>query len=121
MKRQRLTPVEVLRILRKKVYVVDLATGVVTRGGRAVTPFVKPSGRRLIRLYYQGKVKAIHLACVVWMAGANRTIPKGFEVHHLDEMNDSDQWDNLVCLHSLDHRKMHGATTRPEAEDDVPW
>jgi hypothetical protein len=119
-KRQRMTPMEVLRALRARVYVVDLATAAVTRAatGRQVTPFVKPGGRKLVRVYVNGKVKALHLARLVWMAGADRTIPKQFEVHHRDEMNSSDGFDNLICLHKLDHRKMHAATAIYAA--DIP-
>ncbi|HYH64867.1 MAG TPA: HNH endonuclease [Urbifossiella sp.] len=120
MPRPLLTPREVLQALRRKVYAVDLATGEVTRRGRAVTPFVKPSGRRLVRVYYGGKVKAMLLARLVWMAGANRTIPKGFEVHHHDEENDNDAFRNLFCLHKLDHRKRHAAVA-VVADDEVPF
>lgn len=109
MKRQRMTPAEVMSALRNRVYTVDLSTGAVTRTatGRVVTPFSKKGGRKLIRMYVKGKVKAMHLARLVWMAGAGRTIPKEFEVHHRDENNASDGWDNLICLHRLDHQKMH--------------
>lgn len=121
MKRQRMTPREVMSALTKRVYTVDLTTGAVTRTatGRVVTPYVKKGGRRLIRLYMNGKVKALHAARLVWMAGAGRTIPKDFEVHHRDETNDSDGFENLVCLHRLDHRKMH----RAEAVywEDIPY
>jgi hypothetical protein len=110
---------EVLAALQQRVYTVDLETAEVTRRqtGRVVTPFVKKSGRKLIRVYVNGKVKAIHLARLVWMAGSKRTIPKQFEVHHRDEQNDSDGFENLICLHRLDHRKMHANVV----EEPVPW
>lgn len=119
MPRPRMTPKEVLSALVRRIYVVDLETGEVTRRqtNRVVTPFVKKGGRKLIRLYVNGKVKAIHLARLVWMAGAKRTIPKQFEVHHRDEQNDSDGFANLICLHMLDHRKMHAHVV----EEPVPW
>lgn len=121
MKRQRLTDREVLRVLRKKLYTVDLTTGAVTRTktGRVVTPFVKKGGRKLIRLYAGGKVKALHLAKLVWMAGTSRTVPKDFEVHHFDEMNDNDGFDNLLCLHKLDHRKFH--KHQEVYAEDIPY
>lgn len=121
MKRQRMTPREVLGALTNRVYTVDLVTGAVTRArtGRVVTPFVKGGGRKLIRLYWNGKVKAMHLARLVWMAGAKRTIPKRFEVHHRDERNSSDGWDNLICLHQLDHRKLHRNTD--VYAEDIPY
>lgn len=56
----------------------------------------------------------MHVARLVWMAGSGRTIPKGFEVHHRDELNSSDGWPNLICLHRLDHQKMH-------AHQEVYW
>lgn len=121
MPRPRLTPMEVLKAIRQRVYTVDLDTAEVTRRQtrRVVTPFTKKGGRKLVRVYVNGKVKAIHLARLVWMAGADRTIPKQFEVHHFDEKNDSDGYANLICLHRLDHRKMHA---RSYAEEEpVPW
>ena len=41
------------------------------------------------------------------MAGTGEAIPKGFEVHHEDEETQSNAFDNLLCLHKLDHRKKH--------------
>lgn len=122
MPKPRLTQKEVLKALRQRVYVVDLTTGEVTRrrSNRVVTPYVKKGGRKLIRLYVGGKVKAIHLSRLVWMAGANRLIPKRFEVHHFDEENDNDGFGNLICLHALDHRKMHASRYAAEAEK-VPF
>lgn len=121
MKKPRMRPMEVLAALRARVYTVCLTTGALTRTstGRRVTPFTKKGGRRLVRVYVAGKVKAIHLARLVWMAGADRTIPKQFEVHHRDERNDSDGFANLICLHRLDHRKMHAATE--VYAEDIPY
>lgn len=123
MKRQRMTPREVMTALRRKVYTVDLSTGAVTRTatGRVVTPYLKKGGRKLIRLYVAGKVKAMHVARLVWMAGAGRTIPKGFEVHHRDDDSSSDAWDNLICLHRLDHHKVHAADPSNVYAEDIPY
>lgn len=120
MRKARLTAREVMAAIRRKVYTVDLATGTLTRTstGRVVTPFAKKGGRKLVRVYAEGKVKAIHLARLVWMAGAGRLIPKRFEVHHRDGDNDNDGFDNLICLHYLDHRKVHNQST---VEEEVPW
>ena len=118
-----MTPREVMTALRRKVYTVDLSTGAVTRTatGRVVTPYLKKGGRKLIRLYVAGKVKAMHVARLVWMAGAGRTIPKGFEVHHRDDDSSSDAWDNLICLHRLDHHKVHAADPSNVYAEDIPY
>jgi hypothetical protein len=115
--REVMTPREVLAAIRAGLYAVDADTGSVTnRRGKPVAFVVKPSGRRFVRLYVRGKVKAIAVARLVWMSVAGRTIPKGFEIHHRDEDNSNDAWNNLICLHALDHLKVHAAT-----DDEVPF
>jgi len=34
-------------------------------------------------------------------------IPKGFEVHHLDEDRENNKRENLILLHYKDHRDLH--------------
>jgi len=118
-RREVMTPREVLRALRAGLYTVDRHTGAVTSKRGPVAMWQKPSGRRFVRLYVRGKVKAIAVARLVWMSVADRVIPRGFEVHHDDEDNANDAWDNLLCLHRLDHRKKHRAVGGDE--DEIPF
>lgn len=103
-----LTQQEVLQALRQGVYKVNLETGEVTNGGgKVVTPFVDDDGRKFVRLYYKDRRRAIAVARLVWMKGCNCTIPVNFEVHHANEIPTDDRFDNLICVHKIDHDKLH--------------
>lgn len=117
----------VLEALRTGHYRVCPDTGEVTGpAGKVVTPF--PSGRsgrlKFIRIYYQGKVKTLRLSKLVWMSQTRVPVPTGYEVHHWDENPENDVWDNLFCLHELDHRKLHRVMPKGFADhnlEEVPF
>lgn len=50
------------------------------------------------------------------MAGALRTVPDDFEIHHIDEDRYNDSFDNLVALHKMDHEKIHALRRHAESE-----
>src|SRR5262245_8910440 len=109
-----LTDADVLVLLKTSAYKVDLETAAITGPtGKSITPWPDKRGRWFVRLYAEGcKRRAVMRAKLVWMAGANSTVPKDFEVHHQDEDNTNDRWDNLLCVHKADHGKFHGRDTR---------
>lgn len=51
------------------------------------------------------------------MQCTGQPIPKGYEVHHRNEDPLDNSFDNLICLHPLDHSKLHHQTT----DEDVPF
>jgi len=62
------------------------------------------------------------------MAGADCTIPEGWEVHHEDEDKTNNSFVNLFCLHPEDHKKVHGKWNKWSesdaefaGEDDIPF
>ena len=61
-----------------------------------------------IRLHFDGDYRrGIAVARLVWMSVTKRTIPKGFEIHHMDVDYKNNAWSNLYCLYKLDHKKLH--------------
>lgn len=113
---------DVLYLIRKGIY-TERDGVIYGRLGKVVVPFTsrKKNGeqdrKKHVRLYYNHKRKAIRVSRLVWMIHTKRTIPKGFEIHHVDEDSDNDRWENLMCLHHLDHRKVHQL---PDL-DEVPF
>lgn len=113
---------DVLQWLANGVYRVDLATAqVFNRKGEELAPRNK-GGRRAeywqIRLYHGGKKITLGLSILVWIAGTNTAVPKWFEIHHRDENPGNNAFSNLLCLHCVDHRKVH----LPEGElEEAPF
>ena len=69
------------------------------------TPTVCADGRNNYTFYeYQ----------LVWMIANGKTIPQGYDIHHLDENNMNNDSDNLVCIpkdiHYLYHNKSNNST-----------
>ena len=59
---------------------------------------------------------------LVWMAGADTTVPDGWEVHHEDEDHKNNVWGNLFCIHRRDHSKIHDwRRLEKESDDDIPF
>lgn len=111
---------QLLSLLRDDIYLVDPTTAEVSGPRGIVTPFYDTDGRAFVRLYSnRGKLtrKAMCVSKLQWMARTGSAVPKGFEVHHRDGDFRNNDWDNLLCLHRLDHRKMHEA----EGVDEAPF
>jgi hypothetical protein len=107
----------ILMLLRRGIYRVDTDTGLVYgQKGELITLVPSgPEGYLFVRLYWASKRKAIAVHRLVWMARTGRPIPPGFEVHHRDTDTQRNAFSNLLCLHELDHRKLH------QEEGPAPW
>lgn len=122
-----MTDKDVLRLLREGEYRVDPSTGTLYGPrGFAIAPWSDPNegGRMLVRVYYQGRRRGISLAKLVWMSVAKRVVPNGFEIHHRDEDLSNNTWDNLYCLFTKDHKKLHNRNLlvdNTEYSDEVPF
>ena len=122
----RLTNSDVLKLLRKKRYVVDLAAGIVlNRNSNPVAVVERESHSatyQFVELYDGEKRRKISVASLVWMAGTNHTVPRKFVVHHRDFDTLNNAFDNLYCLHDVDHRKLHNSEDLVDYRDDeVPF
>lgn len=73
-----------------------------------------------VDLWHEGKRRSCHVSQIAWMIGAGQPIPKGFEIHHIDEDPYNNNFYNLVCVHSLDHPKLHGEAPTND-EDEIPF
>jgi len=69
-----------------------------------------------VDLAHNLKRKSVNVSHLVWMDATRVLIPKDFEIHHRDENPLNNNFDNLICVHQLDHRKLHG-----EIEEEVPF
>lgn len=113
-----ITEARILDAILAGVVTVDTEAGTVSARGRELKTFSnRTDRRRFVRLHLDGKRRGIAVARVVWMAATGQLIPDGFEIHHDDKDPGNDAWGNLLCLHTLDHRKMHGQVDT--AGDDV--
>jgi len=77
-------------------------------------------GDARVDLWHEGLRRSCHVSQLVWMVNAGMPIPKGFEIHHLNEDIHDNHFANLVCVHSLDHAKLHGADAGLDDLEDVP-
>ena len=105
---------EIIALLQRKVYRVAPNIGVVYGPKGVVLPFFT-EGRAYVRLYWNQKKKVIGVARLVWMSVTLTVIPRRYEVHHRDEDKSNNAWENLLCLHKLDHRKLH------EEQEEIPF
>lgn len=104
---RRLSDSEVLALVKAGRYRVCATTGrVFGRGGKELSPFAKKDhpNRWYIRVQYNGGRRGISRGRLVWMVGAGCVVPAGWDVHHRDENRSADNFDNLICLHKLDHK-----------------
>jgi hypothetical protein len=98
---------EVLVLLETGVYKICPETAVLTNGkGRVIAPW-DFDGYLFVRLYSGGRCRSIHLGKLVWMSVTKCVVPAGWEVHHVDGDTRNNHWENVECLHELDHKKKH--------------
>ncbi len=60
-----------------------------------------------VDLCHQGLRRSLHVSQVIWMYHTKCCIPKGFEVHHIDEDHENNDFNNLLLVHAIDHAKLH--------------
>jgi hypothetical protein len=110
---------ELLELVLTGPYNVCIQTGVITNGGGLpLNPYPNKEGHLFVRMYYNGKRKTSAVHRLVWRAATGCVIPKEYEVHHIDGDVNNNRFNNLLCLHRLDHRKLHSPN---DTEDDVPF
>ena len=86
--------------------------GDVYSGGRKLAQRINrrrrmETGDPRVDLCFAGKRRSMHVSQVVWIAHTKQPIPAGFEIHHNDEDIMNNCFSNLICVHSLDHCKLH--------------
>jgi hypothetical protein len=92
------------------VYHCDLETGLVYSTRTAIKLFTfegNEDGYLWVRLYYGQSMRSMSVSHVVWIVGTRCAIPEGFEIHHRDKDIKNNRFDNLFCLHRIDHNKLH--------------
>ena len=115
---KKVTQYEVLQMIRDGRYQVNTKTGEVkNKKGKTLTPL--PTGKLdeylRVRLYTEcGRQLSVGVHRLVWMAATRHTIPSDFEVHHRDQDTLNNDFENLLCVHKYDHRKLH-------EDEEVPF
>lgn len=112
----------VLLLIDRGKYYADPDTGeVFNQDGKTLKPFIQYDGKipyATVRLYDKDKAKTIAVARFVWMSVTRSVIPPKFEIHHNDLNPEHNCWKNLICLHRLDHQKLHA---KSRVEEEIPF
>lgn len=64
-------------------------------------------GAYRVDIRFNNKRISIHVSHLIWMSNTGRTLPEGFEIHHINEDPTDDRWSNIIAIYSLDHPKLH--------------
>ena len=90
-------------------YAADPDTGAIyNKHNRLLKPFHRPDQQHLfVRLFDHELSSSIGVGRLVWMSVTKEVIPNGWQIHHRDEDPSNNAWNNLLCLHPLDHLKIH--------------
>lgn len=97
---------------------VEDGTGRVFRNGRELSARENKrkrckTGDFRVDIWYKGERVSINVSHLVWMQSTLRLIPIGWEIHHVDGNIYNNNFDNLMCLHPLDHSKLHNKEEVP--------
>lgn len=110
---------ELLQLVKKGPYTFDIDEGVIcNKHGKQLKAYTNEEGHMFVRVYWKGKRKACAVHRLIWMAATGCTIPKKFEIHHRDTDVAHNSFENLMCVHELDHRKFHAEHYE---DDDIPF
>lgn len=119
---KRLRDRDIIKLLKSGRLRVDLDTAVVYGAkGRPLCIHPTEAGRAQVKIWSTPFCAWILRYRLVWIAGTLSPIPKGFEIHHRDEDFTNDCFENLICLHKIDHRKIHGKGLIEEDLSDIPF
>lgn len=44
---------------------------------------------------------------LIWMIGTGEKIPANYEIHHINEDHSNNAFSELICVHHIDHAKLH--------------
>lgn len=115
-----LTHDEILEAFEEGRYSANLETGEVfgANGKRLrLGRHGRQCERYCVALFYKGKTIHIPRAKLIWIVGTHSEVPAGFQIDHDNEDPTDDRFDNLICLHKIDHgkraRQRHGVTEEP--------
>lgn len=118
----KLTQKDILGLLRIGKYSVDFETGnIYGQSGNLLKQLpIGPEGNPYLslNLYDQGKRINVMVHKIVWMAGTMSTVPRNFEIHHRDLDPTNNSFNNLICVHKIDHAKLHSEYIE---DDETPF
>lgn len=112
---------KVLQWFKQGVFTIDLTTGTVRKGNRVLKTRLNKRNRSdrcdlRVDLCHQNCIYSINISHIAWMVYRGTTIPKDFEIHHVDEDPMNNTPENLVCIYKHDHCKLH-----PSETEEVPF
>lgn len=96
-----------------------------TKRGKSITPVIKPSGYKQVRLSINGKVKHVNHHRMVYEAW-NGTIPNGLDINHINGNKSDNRLENLEAITPMENqarrlnlRKGESVNTAKLKETDV--
>lgn len=115
---RRLTLANVRQLFREGVYYLGEDNQVISK--RTKKPLFQytnqtPTGTPYVRLFSKDAYGCFAISRIIWTVATGEDIPKGWEVHHRDGNPLENDFNNLLCLHPVDHKKVH-----TEA-DEIPF
>lgn len=114
---------EILELLLKKIVRVDPLTGEIFSRGIKLKFYLggRCKNRKFVKIVHENKRKTISVCKLVWISQTLTLVPKDFEIHHFDKNSMNDSFQNLFCLHRLDHLKYHVAEEKVSLIDEIPF
>ena len=108
---------DVLSWLEEGVFVIE--DGKVFKGDKELTVRIAKrkrmnEGDPRVDLFHNKQMRSTLVSHLIWMSRTMKPVPEGFQIHHKDEDPTNNDFDNLVCVHPLDHIKLH-------KQEEVPF
>lgn len=125
MKRYGIAKTKILWLLQQKIVTLQVdenGSTVVSKGGKELAQRINTrrrmnDGDARVDICFDKKKLSINVSHLVWMFYTNCVIPEGWEIHHRNEDPTDNSFNNLICVHPIDHRKLHAV----KDEEEVPF
>lgn len=111
-------PTFILNLFDLQILEIEENPVKILRKGKELKPTLNLRKRSLrgdprVDIFYNKQRKSINISHLVWMYHTRMVIPNGFEIHHIDENPENNNFSNLICVHCLDHLKLHPQSETP--------
>lgn len=115
-----MSDLEIIELFKSGKYTADLGSGDIYGKNKNVPLAVAEAseeGHLAVEIYNGPKRKKIMVHRLIWLAGCLEPIPLKWELHHRNGDVKDNSFHNVVCLHPIDHRKVHKGGLLHEVSD----